>query len=284
MEIINIIMTEELNLKELFSKFVRFNVRNKTLLLTFIFFGIFTVVIFQKFKRPYYETMAICMSGISEYERQEQIEDLSQRTAIDLINHLQINIANKDFAQISEVLGVEDKVASTIKKIEAEQLYQQDMNEKFYALNKFEISLTVFDNTKIAEVQDGLVYYFENNNFVQSYHERYLTSNLNVIRDIEAEIQLLADIRAEGAKNNLDVSSVNIVNAKDGEVVSNQIVLLSKLREELKVNQDLLKPLVYVQEFADVTQKEDDILVWGLLSAFISFLIGLLVALIKEVK
>tara|TARA_B100001250_G_scaffold204660_1_gene175650 strand:+ start:8876 stop:9730 length:855 start_codon:yes stop_codon:yes gene_type:complete len=284
LEIINIIMTEELNLKELFSKFVRFNVRNKTLLLTFIFFGIFTVVIFQKFKRPYYETMAICMSGISEYERQEQIEDLSQRTAIDLINHLQINIANKDFAQISEVLGVEDKVASTIKKIEAEQLYQQDMNEKFYALNKFEISLTVFDNTKIAEVQDGLVYYFENNNFVQSYHERYLTSNLNVIRDIEAEIQLLADIRAEGAKNNLDVSSVNIVNAKDGEVVSNQIVLLSKLREELKVNQDLLKPLVYVQEFADVTQKEDDILVWGLLSAFISFLIGLLVALIKEVK
>ena len=277
-------MTEELNLKELFSKFVRFNVRNKTLLLTFMFVGIFTVVIFQKFKRPYYETMAICMSGISEYERQEQIEDLSQRTAIDLINHLQINIANKDFAQISEVLGVENKVASTIKKIEAEQLYQQDMNEKFYALNKFEISLTVFDNTKIAEVQDGLVYYFENNNFVQSYHERYLTSNLNVIRDIEAEIQLLADIRAEGAKNNLDVSSVNIVNAKDGEVVSNQIVLLSKLREELKVNQDLLKPLVYVQEFADVTQKEDDILVWGLLSAFISFLIGLLVALIKEVK
>ena len=60
--------------------------------------------------------------------------------------------------------------------------------------------------------------------------------------------------------------------------------MLSKLREELKVNQDLLKPLVYVQEFADVNKKEDDILVWGLLSAFISFLIGLLVALIKEVK
>ena len=277
-------MTEELNLKELFSKFVRFTSRNNKLLLTFIFLGILTVVIFQKFKRPYYETMAICMSGISEYERQEQIEDLSQRTAIDLINHLQINIANKDFEQISEVLGVDNQIASTIKKIEAEQLYQQDMNEKFYALNKFEIALTVFDNNKIADVQEGLIYYFENNKFVQSYHERYLTSNLNVIRDIENEIQLLADIREEGAKNNLDVSSVNIVNAKDGEVVSNQIVLLSKLREELKVNQDLLKPLVYVQEFADVNKKEDDILVWGLLSAFISFLIGLLVALIKEVK
>ena len=277
-------MTEELNLKELFSNFVKFNIRNKKLLLIFIAFGVLSVILFQKFKIPYYETKAICMSGISEYERQKQIEDLSQRTAIDLINHLQINIENKDFSQISKVLGVKGTVASTIKKIEAEQLYQQDMNEKFYALNKFEISLTVFDNTKISEIQNGLTYYFENNKFVKNYHERYLKSNLTVIRDIEHEIKLLGDIRAEGAKNNLDVSSVNIVNAKDGEVVSNQIVLLSTLREELKVNQDLLKPLVYVQEFANVNQKEDDTLVWGLLAGFISFLIGLLAALIKEVK
>ena len=40
------------------------------------------------------------MSGIAEYERQEQIEDLSQRTAIDLINHLQINIENKEYAAL----------------------------------------------------------------------------------------------------------------------------------------------------------------------------------------
>ena len=284
MEIINITMTEELNLKELFSKFVKFNTRNKKFLLIFITFGVLSVILFQNFKTPYYETKAICMSGISEYERQKQIEDLSQRTAIDLINHLQINIENKDFTQISEALGVDGKVASTIKKIEAEQLYQQDMNEKFYALNKFEISLTVFDNTKISEVQNGLIYYFENNEFVQNYHERYLQSNLSVIRDIEHEIKLLGDFRTEGAKNNLDVSSVNIVSSNDGEVVSNQIVLLSTLREELKVNQDLLKPLVYVQEFANVSQEEDDTLVWGLLAGFISFLIGLLAALIKEVK
>ena len=44
------------------------------------------------------------MSGISEYERQEQVENLSQRTAIDLINHLQINIENKDFVQLAKVL------------------------------------------------------------------------------------------------------------------------------------------------------------------------------------
>ena len=112
-------MTEELNLNEIFANFVKFNSRNKKLLLTFLITGLVSVVLFQKFKTPYYETKAICMSGISEYERQEQIEDLSQRTAIDLINHLQINIDNKDFTQISNILGIESTVASTIKRIEA---------------------------------------------------------------------------------------------------------------------------------------------------------------------
>ncbi len=277
-------MTEELNLKELFANFIRFNRRHSKLLFIFITLGILSVILFQKFKIPYYETKAICMSGISEYERQEQIEDLSQRTAIDLINHLQINIDNRDFAQISRVLGVDESIAATIKKITAEQLYQQDMNEKYYALNKFEILLTVFDNTKIPDIQRGLIYYFNDNNYVKSYHDKYTQSNTKLIRDIENEIELLKDIRIEGAKNSLDISSVNIISGKDGEVVSNQIILLSELREELKVKQDLLQPLVYVQEFASVDQKEDDILVWGLLGGLISFLFGLLTASIIEVK
>jgi hypothetical protein len=277
-------MTEELNLSELFSNFVKFNSRNKKFILIFMAIGVLSVILFQKFKTPYYETKAICMSGISEYERQEQIEDLSQRTAIDLINHLQINIENKDFNQISKVLGIDSKTARTIKKIEAEQLYQQDMDEKFYALNKFEILLILYDNTKLSDVENGLIYYFENNDFVRNYHEKYLESNVNLISNIENEIQLLGNIRIEGAKNNLDVSSVNIISGKEGKELSNQIVSLSHLREEIKMNQALLKPLVYVQKFANVEQKEDDILVWSLLAGLICYFIGLLVALIKEVK
>ena len=277
-------MTEELNLSELFSNFVKFNSRNKKFILIFMAIGVLSVILFQKFKTPYYKTKAICMSGISEYERQEQIEDLSQRTAIDLINHLQINIENKDFNQISKVLGIDSKTARTIKKIEAEQLYQQNMDEKFYALNKFEILLIVYDNTKLSDIQNGLIYYFENNDFVRNYHEKYLESNVNLISNIENEIQLLGNIRIEGAKNNLDVSSVNIISGKEGKELSNQIVSLSHLREEIKMNQALLKPLVYVQKFANVEQKEDDILVWSLLAGLICYFSGLLAALIKEVK
>ena len=155
-------MNEELDLGKLFVKFINFNRRNKKLFIVFILIGVLAVILYQNFKKPYYETNAICMSGIAEYERQDQVEDLSQRTAIDLINHLQISIDNEDYSYISNALGVELNVASSIKKIEAEQLYQQDMDEKFYALNKFEVRLVIFDNQLLSQISDGLRYYFEN--------------------------------------------------------------------------------------------------------------------------
>lgn len=276
-------MTDELNLSELFSNFVKFISRNSRLLLVFMGAGIISVVGYQKFKTPYYETKAICMSGISEYERQEQIEDLSQRTAIDLINHLQINIENEDYLALSISLGLDIEIASALRNIEAEQLYQQDMNEKFYALNKFEIVLSTFDNTSIDQFEEGLIYYFSNNSFIKQYHNSYLVSNTEIINDINAELEMLDKIRLVGAENSLDVSSVNIVSGKSS-VVSNQIILLSQLREDIKTKQDLLKPLTFVQNFAKVNQKEDDILILGFLGAILSFIFGLFVALVKEVK
>ena len=91
-------MTEEINIKQTFTDFVNFISRNKIILFAFIFFGIISVIIYQNIKPSYFETQAICMSGIAEYERIEQLEELSQRTAVDLINHIQINISNKDYS------------------------------------------------------------------------------------------------------------------------------------------------------------------------------------------
>ena len=157
-------MIEELNLSELFSNFVNFVARNSRILIMIVLIAVIGVVAFQKLKPAVYETKAICMSGVAEYERQEQIEDLSQRTAIDLVNFLKINIDNEDYQQLSDLLGVDIEIAKSVKDIEAEQLYQQDMDEKFYALNKFEVSLILSNNSSIENVQNGLLYYFNNNN------------------------------------------------------------------------------------------------------------------------
>jgi len=277
-------MTEELNLKELFTNSVNFISRNNKLIFSIVLMSVIAIVVFQKLKTPYFETKAICMSGISEYERVKYEEAWLQRTAIDLINYLEINIENKDYEELSSLLGVKLVVAKNIKKIEAEQLYQKDMNEEFFTLNKFEIMLTVFDNKVIEDVQEGLLYYFNNNKYVDDYYKKFNESCDQIINDITHEMNVLEKVRLEGAKNSLDVSSVNIISGREGKDISNQIVSLSQLREETRTNQALLKPLIYVQGFAKVNKKEDDILVWSLLVGFISFIIGLLVALIKEVK
>ena len=277
-------MTEELNIKEIFSDFIRFISRNKKTITSFIALGIILVILFQNLKPSYYDTQAICMSGISEYERLEQLEELSQRTAVDLINYLQINIYNKDYSELSSLLNVSKETAAEIKHIEAEQLYQQDMNEKFYALNKFEIRLSVFDNTTIDTIQKGLIFYFNNNNFIKEYHKMYKTSNNRLVDDITQEIIVLSRMRVEGAKNNLDLSSVNIISGKDDKTISNQIISLAQLREEIITNQLLLKPLLFVQDFAKTNKTERDILLWSLIGGFLSFLISLLVCFIRELK
>jgi hypothetical protein len=276
-------MTEELNLNELFANFVKFIARNGRLLLTIVAIGVVGVIGYQKLKNPYYETKAICMSGISEYERQDQIEDLSQRTAIDLINHLQINIENKDYSALAVLLGLDIEVASTIKEVNAEQLYQQDMEEKFYALNKFEILLTIYDNKEIQTIEEGLIYYFEHNQYIGNYYASYKRSCKDLINDINQEIKVLNQIRGEAINSSVRFGSSNTITGKDRRI-SNEIVTLSHMREEISTNLKLLKPLLFIQGFAKVNQKENDILVWAVLAAVLSFIFGLLVALIREIK
>tara|TARA_B110000003_G_C16635668_1_gene528294 strand:+ start:1562 stop:2401 length:840 start_codon:yes stop_codon:yes gene_type:complete len=278
-------MIEELNLKELFTAFVNFIFRNLKLLLIVIVIGVIGVISFQKLKTPYYETRAICISGISEYEHVGYQEGWLQRTAIDMINHLEINIANRDFNQVSELLGVEVDIAKSIKFIEAEQLYQKDMNEEFFTLNKFEISLSVFNNNNIHKIEEGLVFYFNNNPYVNEYYTSFKNSKEEVIRDINNEMNLLDEIRLKGLADQVNnITKVVSSNGLQKSEINNQIAALSEYREKIKMQKNLLRPLTFVQSFAKVNRPENEILIWSLIGAFISFIIGVFIARVREVK
>tara|TARA_B100001769_G_C22081298_1_gene582680 strand:- start:130 stop:969 length:840 start_codon:yes stop_codon:yes gene_type:complete len=278
-------MNDELNLKDLFTRLILFISRNFKLIFGIIFIGVISVILFQKIKTPYYETKAICMSGISEYERVEYEEDWLQRTAIDLVNHLEINVENRDYEALSKLLGIDIKTASNIKKIEAEQLYQKDMHEEFFTLNKFNILLKVYDKNIIADVQEGLIYYFNNNNYVNELYQRFKKSKQRVIEDINNEMKLLKEIRLNGIVDNTNFSSsLKVVNGYEKSTINNQITILSEYREKIRTQKEILKPLSFVQEFARVSKKEDDILIWSLLGGIISFLLAMFISRVIEIK
>lgn len=279
-------MAEELNIRESLSRYIKFILRNKYIVIGSCVLAVVFVILFQKYKTAYYETTAICISGISKYERVEYDEELLQRTAIDLINHLQLNVENQDYRELANLLGVDISIAYKIKKFEAEQLFQQDMNEDFYTLNKFEVLLRVYDNTIIKDLQEGLIYYFNNNKYIRHYYNRFIEANQKIIQDIDSEMKLLENLRMESSKFGLDISSVTIdvLKQNNKSKISNQVVSLSNFREKVLTHQELLKPLVFVKDFSIVDSKEDDLLVGSIIGGLLGLFIGMLIAFAKEVS
>lgn len=271
-------MKEEINLRELFSNMILFIYTNIRVLILFMVIGVILVVGFQKLKKPYYFTTAICHSSIMEYERDGISKSIKQRTAIDLINYLQIHIENEDYAALADLLSIDIKVAEDIKDINAEQLYQLDIEENYTTLNKFQVDLVVFDNSKIANIQEGLISYFSNNKYVNDHYNLFKESNKIIMNEIDTEIKRLINIRQQGADKGVDISSIHVGRASD----DNQIISLNQMRETLKVKQQLRAPIVFIQGFARVDDPEDDILTWSLLSMIITSFIGVIFISVKK--
>ena len=267
-------MTEELNLSELFANFIKFVNRNITLLLGFVGISCALVLLYYTLIRPpHYSSAAICTSHITQFEGKTEF----QRPAVDLINHLQSFIDNKDFNGLGDLLGIEAEVANQFIKIEAIQLYQMDLNEEYITLDKFTINIVVTSNQFYNEIQDGFLYYFNNNKFLIDISALYFESRLRMYNDVVEEINALQAQR--GVKNTGDFINTEVTASS----AANEIFYLSKSRE--LINQEMkYKLLSYVQPFAKINIPDNDLLVWTVLSAVLSLIFGLFVAFIREVK
>ena len=189
-------MNKEISLEQILSDVVMFFDRNKKLIISITLIAVIGVFLFQKLKPAFYETTAIATSGISAYERiPEDEEILNQRTAINLINNLQLDVKKEDYKSIAYKFNVSEDIASTIKFIEAEQLLRQDKDEKFHNTPKFQINLLIrnFENT--IDIQKGLNHYFNNNEYVKRYKLVFNATNQKLIENIETEIDELKELR-----------------------------------------------------------------------------------------
>ena len=123
------------------------------------------------------------------------------------------------------------------------------------------------------------------NELKKTRHEYHIIDGNNrLINEIDKEINVLSEMRIQGAKNSLDLSSVNIISGKEDKTISNQIISLVQLKEDATTNISLLKPLFFVQDFAKTNKTERDIMLWSLLGGFISYLFSLIISFIKELN
>ena len=278
------IMTEELSLGQIINKVILFFIDFRKLIISFTIVGTLMVVLFQKLRPAYFETRAIATSGISAFERiADDKEFLTQRTAINLINNLQLGIKKSDYVVVSEKLNISKENARLIKSISAEQIFFKDQDGKDHNTPKFEIKLSVKDNSIIKSVEEGLLRYFNNNKYISDFYSQYQATNNQEIEALNDEIKALNLLRSD-KESNLDMSSFNLYSNKGITEVQNQIIELMQLKSVNSTNLKLLKPLSFVQGFTVSQVPERSVLILGSLAAFVSFILSVIVAIFVNVK
>ena len=267
-------MNEELSLDQFFKNFVRFINRNKSFLIVFIFINLIIVSSYYFIIRPVqYRSIALCTSQIDKFENQREF----QRVAIDLINNLQIYIEVRDFEALSDVLSVDLNVAKSFVYINATQLYQLDMNEEYRNVHKFEIELIVNNNKHYDAIEKGILYYFNNNQYLIDISESYITAKISLYNDIVNEIDALQKERnTTRHKGDFIKTEVN------SEDAVNEIIALSQKRESTLRDTKISKVFSFVQGFNRLNEPQNNILQWNLITACISFIFGLFISLVRE--
>ena len=277
-------MKEELSLREIINDVILFFIKFKILIISITFIGFFSMVIFEKTKPEYFSTTAIATSGVSEFERiYDSREEMNQRTAINLINNLQLDILKEDFIVVSEKLNILEDEASLIKSIIAAQIINEDQDGKEHNTPKFSIELTVKDNKIISRVQKGLIYFFNSNKYISKYHDKYKETSWVEIESIDKEVVELKRLR--GLDNSdLDMSTMSIYSKKKVDESRNQIIELIQHKTSNLTNQLLLEPLSFVQGFSKTRVPDTGMLFLSLVTILISFLISIVVAIFVNVN
>jgi len=277
-------MTEELSLREIINLVILFFIKFKLLIISITFIGFLSMIIFEKNKPEYFSTIAIATSGISEFERiYDSKEEMNQRTAINLINNLQLDILKEDFILVSEKLNILVDEASLIKSIIAAQIINLDQDGKEHNTPKFSIELTVKDNEIISRVQKGLIYFFNTNKYISRYHNKYKETSQIEVESISKEVVELKRLRGL-VNSDLDMSTMSIYSNKKVDLSQNQIIELIQHRTANLTNQLLLEPLSFVQGFSKSRVPHTDMLFLSLVTILISFLIAILIAIFVNVN
>ena len=144
-------------------------------------------------------------------------------------------------------------------------------------LEKFNINIIVRSNKFYDEIEDGFLYYFNNNKFLIDISSLYFEGRRRLYSDVIEEINDLQGqrgLKAGGDFINTEVIASNTVN---------EIFYLSSVRE--RINKEMKYELLsFVQPFSRITMPNNFIFIWSGLAVVLSFIFGLFVALIREIK
>ncbi|MBF90973.1 MAG: hypothetical protein CMP75_04345 [Flavobacteriales bacterium] len=255
----------------------------------FLLIGVVFGLTYNHLKTPYFETSAITTSGLSYFEgivdpAELEYPIIDQKIAVDMVNALGEIVQSNEYELFARVIGVSVEVAKTVKWIEAEQLYELDLENRRQKQSQFKITIRVLDNQSIKIVQEGLINYFNKNLYSNKNYSLFTKQTPELIAYLNQEISDVKEYRSLlKNKSNVELSSVSIAN-DDSELMQNEIVQLFERKQDLERDLELLKPISFVSNFPVYKQPKSRLLVrLGIFICFFLFM-GFVLAIFREVK
>ena len=273
----------------LLKSILNFYQRQWKFILILLLSGTILGFVYDMVKTPYYETSATVTSGLSYFEgiidpNELDYPIIDQKIAINMVNALAEIVDKNEYEILAKKLNIDLDVAQSIKFIEAEQLYELDLENRRQKLSQFLITARITDNNSIRIFSDALLSFFNRNGYSNKNYQLFQEQSPKFLNYIDDEIvDLKAYRNSMLGKSEVELSSISIANDKS-EVLQNQIIQLYEKRQAIERNIVLLKPLSYVSNFPVYKKPKDR--TWfriGVLSlAF--FLFGIVAALFKDVS
>lgn len=273
----------------LLKSILNFYQRQWKFILILLLSGAILGFVYDMVKTPYYEASATVTSGLSYFEgiidpNELDYPIIDQKIAINMVNALAEIVDKNEYEILAKKLNIDLDVAQSIKFIEAEQLYELDLENRRQKLSQFLITARITDNNSIRIFSDALLDFFNRNGYSNKNYQLFQEQSPKFLKYIDDEIDDLKTYRNSMlGKSEVELSSISIANDKS-EVLQNQIIQLYEKRQAIERNIELLKPLSYVSNFPVYKKPKDR--TWfrlGVLSgAFL--LIGIVIALFRDVR
>ena len=273
----------------LLKSILNFYQRQWKFILILLLSGTILGFVYDMVKTPYYETSATVTSGLSYFEgiidpNELDYPIIDQKIAINMVNALAEIVNKNEYEILAKKLNIDLEVAQSIKFIEAEQLYELDLENRRQKLSQFLITARITDNNSIRIFSDALLDFFNRNGYSNKNYQLFQEQSPMFLNYIDDEIvDLKAYRNSMLGKSEVELSSISIANDKS-EVLQNQIIQLYEKRQAIERNIVLLKPLSYVSNFPVYKKPKDR--TWfriGVISVSF-FLFGIVAALFKDVS
>ena len=216
--------TNEIDLIEIFVKIFLFFKRYKYLFLIGIILGILISFLKISLETKYYTSHITVESNQKE----------ALISIIESANEL------KDYSLLLKDFKFDTETSNKIKEIEIKRLFYGE-GEKKGEFGSFKVYFTVTDTSVFKNIEEGLMYYTNNNEYFKELNKLYYLQRIELIKKYEEEINELDSLRKTGNGKSLILS-------KDAET-NFEIINLFKEKQGEELALKVSRPLTIVKSF-----------------------------------